>query len=70
MVIEGRRTGDAPVDDDTIRAALRTVLATGATKKDAVTDVATSLDKGERVGTKVLEDGRRLRVFRSSGEAV
>ena len=25
--------------------------------------------KGERVGTKVLEDGRRLRVFRSSGEA-
>ena len=26
--------------------------------------------KGERVGTKVLEDGRHLRVFRSSGEAV
>ncbi|MGH8031973.1 MAG: 50S ribosomal protein L24 [Luteimonas sp.] len=26
--------------------------------------------KGERVGTKVLEDGRRLRVFRSSGEAI
>ena len=26
--------------------------------------------KGERVGTKVLEDGRTLRVFRSSGEAV
>ncbi len=26
--------------------------------------------KGGRVGTKVLEDGRRLRVFRSSGEAV
>ena len=26
--------------------------------------------KGERVGTKVLEDGRRLRVCRSSGEAV
>ena len=26
--------------------------------------------KGERVGIKVLEDGRRLRVFRSSGEAV
>src|SRR4030095_5193644 len=25
--------------------------------------------KGERIGTKVLEDGRRLRVFRSSGEA-
>jgi len=26
--------------------------------------------KGERVGTKVLEDGRRLRVFRSNGEAI
>ena len=26
--------------------------------------------KGERVGIKVLEDGRKLRVFRSSGEAV
>ena len=26
--------------------------------------------KGERVKTKVLEDGRRLRVFRSSGEAI
>ena len=26
--------------------------------------------KGERVSTKVLEDGRRLRVFRSSGEAI
>ena len=26
--------------------------------------------KGERVAFKVLEDGRKLRVFRSSGEAV
>ena len=26
--------------------------------------------KGERVGIKVLEDGRKLRVFRSSGEAL
>ena len=26
--------------------------------------------KGERIGSKVLEDGRKLRVFRSSGEAV
>ena len=26
--------------------------------------------KGERVGFKVLEDGRKLRVFRSSGEAL
>ena len=26
--------------------------------------------KGERVGFKVLEDGRKLRVFRSSGESL
>ena len=26
--------------------------------------------KGERIGTKILEDGRKLRVFRSSGEAL
>ncbi len=26
--------------------------------------------KGERIGVKVLEDGRKLRVFRSSGEVV
>ena len=26
--------------------------------------------KGKRIGTKVLEDGRRVRVFRSSGEAL
>ena len=26
--------------------------------------------KGERVAIKVLEDGRKLRVFRSSGEAI
>ena len=26
--------------------------------------------KGERVATKVLENGRKLRVFRSSGEAI
>ena len=26
--------------------------------------------KGDKVGFKVLEDGRKLRVFRSSGEAV
>ena len=27
-------------------------------------------NKGERVGFKTLEDGRKVRVFRSSGEAV
>jgi len=26
--------------------------------------------KGDRVGFKVLEDGRKMRVFRSSGEAI
>jgi large subunit ribosomal protein L24 len=30
----------------------------------------TSSGKGERVGFKVLEDGRKVRVFRSSGEAL
>ena len=30
----------------------------------------TGSGKGERVGFKVLEDGRKVRVFRSSGEAV
>jgi large subunit ribosomal protein L24 len=29
-----------------------------------------ALGKGDRVGIKVLEDGRKLRVFRSSGEAI
>jgi large subunit ribosomal protein L24 len=27
-------------------------------------------NKGERVGTKTLEDGRKVRVFRSNGEVV
>jgi large subunit ribosomal protein L24 len=27
-------------------------------------------NKGERVGTKALEDGRKVRVFRSNGEVV
>ena len=30
----------------------------------------TASGKGERVGFKVLEDGRKVRVFRSSGEAI
>ena len=30
----------------------------------------TSSGKGDRVGFKVLEDGRKVRVFRSSGEAL
>jgi large subunit ribosomal protein L24 len=30
----------------------------------------TATGKGERIGTKVLADGRKLRVFRSSGEAI
>lgn len=34
----------------------------------AVVNPATG--KGERVGFKVLEDGRKIRVFRSSGEAL
>jgi len=30
----------------------------------------TASNKGERVGFKTLEDGRKVRVFRSTGEAV
>ena len=30
----------------------------------------TAANKGERVGFKVLDDGRKVRVFRSSGEVV
>ena len=29
-----------------------------------------AVGKGDRVGFKVLEDGRKVRVFRSSGEAI
>ena len=29
-----------------------------------------AINKGDRVGFKVLEDGRKVRVFRSSGEAI
>jgi large subunit ribosomal protein L24 len=30
----------------------------------------TSAKKGDRIGFKVLEDGRKVRVFRSSGEVI
>ena len=43
IVVAGRVPDDAPVDDDDIRAALRAELATGASKKDAVATVATTL---------------------------
>lgn len=43
IVLEGRRTDDTPPDDDTVRAALRSQLAAGATKKDAVAAVASAL---------------------------
>ena len=29
-----------------------------------------AIDKGDRVGIKVLDDGRKVRVFKSTGEAV
>ena len=43
IVLEGRPADDIPVDDDTIRAALRAELAAGATKKDAVATIAANL---------------------------
>src|SRR5690606_37092221 len=43
LVVAGRPVDDTPVDDDTIRAALRAELASGRTKKEAVTTVAATL---------------------------
>ena len=43
IVLAGAPVDDAPTDDDTVRAALRTELAGGATKKDAVAAVAQRL---------------------------
>ncbi len=43
IVLAGAPVDDAPVDDDTVRAALRTELADGATKKDAIAAVAQRL---------------------------
>ena len=42
VVVAGRPVDDTPVDDDSIRAALRAELAAGRTKKEAVTTVATA----------------------------
>lgn len=48
----------------------------GVIEREAPIDVSNVMlfnpasGKGERIGIKVLEDGRRLRVFRSSGEAI
>jgi 16S rRNA (cytidine1402-2'-O)-methyltransferase len=43
IVLAGRPDDDTPVDDDTVRAALRAELAAGSSKKDAVATVATTL---------------------------
>lgn len=43
VVVAGAPTDDTPVDDDTIRAALRAELATGTTKKDAIAKVGNAL---------------------------
>ena len=43
VVLEGAMARDEPVDDDAIRAALRAELADGATKKEAVATVASTL---------------------------
>ncbi len=48
----------------------------GVVEREAALDISNVMlfnpatGKGERIGTKVLEDGRKLRVFRSSGEAI
>ena len=43
IVVAGRPDDDTPPDDDTVRAALRAELTAGASKRDAVTTVATAL---------------------------
>lgn len=43
VVVEGRPTTDTAIDDDTIRAALRAELASGATTRDAVAHVSRTL---------------------------
>lgn len=48
VVIEGVPAPDASVDDDAIRAALRTELESGATKKDAVATVAAATGAPKR----------------------
>ncbi|KPL50214.1 50S ribosomal protein L24 [Xanthomonas axonopodis] len=54
----------------------QTGVAGGVVEREAsihisnVNIVNPATGKGERVGFKVLEDGRKLRVFRSSGEAL
>jgi large subunit ribosomal protein L24 len=48
----------------------------GIVERESAIDVSNVMlfnpatNKGERVGFKVLEDGRKVRVFRSSGEVV
>ena len=42
-MLAGRPAESTPVDDDTIRAALRAELAAGSTKKDAVAAVSKRL---------------------------
>jgi 16S rRNA (cytidine1402-2'-O)-methyltransferase len=43
LVVAGRPVDEVPVDDDTVRAALRAQLADGRSKKDAIATVATEL---------------------------
>ena len=51
-------------------------VAGGVVEREASIHISTVMPlnpatgKGERIGFKVLEDGRKLRVFRSSGEAL
>ena len=40
------------------------------TRMREIVEIVRRATRGERVAFKVLEDGRKLRVFRSSGEAI
>ena len=51
-------------------------IAGGIVEKEMPLDISNVMlinpatDKGDRVGIKVLEDGKKVRVFKSSGEVV
>ncbi len=49
VVVDGSPDHHGEVDDDTIRAALRAAIDTGATKKDAVSDVSGRLGAAKKL---------------------
>ncbi len=65
LVITGKNKGQR---GDVLRVADDRVFVSNVNLIKRHTNPATN--KGERVGTKTLVDGRKVRVFRSTGEVV